>query len=158
MAEQQQTNIFTSYNDGLENFSEMFLKNRFGQTVSIGETLRILSKNTASGVELYDTWSAGIHHLTDESFKICRKVADGEQTDAGDLMKTYARMYENLADRMTDAIKDTPFDCFAEAVKNSAAFKNNGHIMKSLIQPGIDMSISMMNMLRTSYNNVSDAI
>lgn len=161
MTEQQQTNIFTSYNDGMKNFSEFLRKNRFGQTVSIGETLRMLSKSTESGVALYDIWSEGIHNLTDESFKICRKLADGEQTEAGALMKTYARIYENLADRMADAIRDTPFECFdalAKTVKNSAEFETNNDIIKSVIQPGIDMGILMMNMFTTSCNSMSDAI
>ncbi len=157
----EQTNIFTSYNDGLKNFSEFFQKNKFGHTVSIAEILRSLSENTVAGLELYDTWLEGIHNLTSESFKLCRKVTDGKQTDTDDLMNACGQIYENLADKMAEAIRDTPFESFdplVKELKKSADFKHNGHVMKSLIQPGIDMSISMMKLFKTPYNGVSDAI
>lgn len=141
--------FFAFCNEGVKNFSELFQKNRFGTSMS--DSLRILSESTVSGIDLYDTWLDGIHHLTDESFKISRQVADGKQAEPDGFMNAYSQMYEKLADRLIQTIKDTAFESFepfVNALKNSADFKNNGHVMKSLMQSGIDMSVSMVKTMK----------
>lgn len=159
----EETNAFNSYKNGLKNFSELFNafsgKNNFQEAVSVTETLRILSKSALSGIEIYDAWLEGVHDLTRESFTICRKAVDGEKADTECILNATSEMCQNLTGRMMQAVKDTPFEATVEpglkAVQKSMDFKNNGNMMKSILQPGIDMSVSMMTMFR-SYKNASD--
>ncbi len=158
----EETNAFNSYKDGLKNFSELFTafggKNHFKGSVSLTEVLRILSKNAVSGIEIYDAWLEGLHDLTRESFTICRKVADGEKSDTECILNATSAMCQNITNRMMQAVKDTPLEVIEpslKAVQKSTDFKNNGYMMKALLQPGIDMSVSVITMFR-SYKNASE--
>jgi hypothetical protein len=164
MAEQQQTNAFNSYKDGLKNFSEFFTvfngKNPFQGAVSMTESFRILSKSASAGVEIYDAWLEGLHDLTQESFTVCRKVTEGEKADTECILNATSEMCENVTSRMMQAVKDTPFEVIQpnlEAIQKSTDFKNNGYMVKALLQPAIDMSVSMITMLK-SYRNASEKI
>jgi hypothetical protein len=164
MAEQQEKNAFNSYKDGLKNFTDFFNafngKNYFQGAASATDAFRILSESSVSGVEIYDAWLQGLHDLTSESFNICRKVAEGEKVDTECILNATSEMCENVTNRMMQAIKDTPFEAIEpslKAVQKSTDFKNNGYMVKAILQPGIDMSVSMITMLR-SYKNASEEI
>lgn len=161
----EETNAFNSYKDGLKNFSELFTsfegKNHFQGAVSMTEALRILSKSAVSGVEIYDAWLEGLHDLTRESFTLCRKAVEGEKADTECILNATSEMCQNVTDRMMQAVKDTPFEAAIEpslkAVQKSMDFQNNGNMMKAILQPGIDMSVSMITMFR-SYKNASESM
>ncbi len=164
MTEQQETNAFNSYKDGMKNFSEFFTavngKNSFQGAASMPEALHILSKSATAGIEIYDAWLQGLHDLTHESFTLCRKAADGEKADTECILNAASEMCENITNRMMQAIRETPFEAIEpilKTVQKSTDFKKNGYMMKALLQPGIDMSVSMITMLR-SYRNASEKI
>jgi len=152
MAEQQETNSFLAAFNG---------KNPFQGTASMPEALRILSKSAVAGIEIYDAWLEGLHDLTKESFTLCRKVADGENADSETILNATSEMCEKVTTRMMQAVKDTPFEAMIEpslkAIQKSTDFKKNGYMMKALLQPGIDLNISMITMFR-SYRNASEKI
>jgi hypothetical protein len=151
MAEQQEINSF---------FTAFYGKNPFQAPTSMPEAFRILSKTATAGIEIYDAWLEGLHDLTKQSFMLCRKVAEGEKSDTECILNATSDMCEKVTDRMMQAVKDTPFEAFEpgiQAIRKSTDFKNNGYVMKSLLQPGIDMSVSMITMFR-SYRNASEKI
>lgn len=161
MTERQETDVFNSYKDGLKNFSDFFTafngKNNFQEAVSMTEALRILSKSATAGIEIYDAWLQGLHDLTEESFRLCRKVSEGEKADTECILNATSEMCENLTNRMMQAAKDTPIEASLQAIWKSADFRKNGYMMKALLQPGIDLSVSMITMFR-SYKDASEKI
>jgi hypothetical protein len=156
----EEMNVSDSYKDGFKNFSDFFTafngKHNFQGAVSMTEAFRILSKSAAAGIEIYDVWLEGLHDLTKENFALCRKVAEGEKADTECILNATSEMCEKVTDRMIQAAKDTPFEAVEpslKAVQKSADF----NMMRAFLQPGLDMSVSMITMFK-SYKTASEKI
>jgi len=121
--------------------------------------LRIFSKTTTAGIEIYDAWLRGLHNLINENFMLFRKVVDEENADSECLLNATSQMCESVIDRIIEATKDTPFEGIRpnlQEIKKSTDFKKNGHMMKAFLQPGIDASIFIMKAFKNSINGMSN--
>ncbi|MEZ4525111.1 MAG: hypothetical protein R2941_04240 [Desulfobacterales bacterium] len=108
---------------------------------------------------MYKEWIRVVSQVSDDSMMMWQKAIKGEKTDTENFLKSSAQKCEDLTDQMMRHIKDTPFETMEpmlKSVKEAMNFKKNGHLLKALIQPGLEMSLFMMGMLRSSYSSALD--
>ena len=156
MAEQQEMNVSKKYNDGLKNIAEFWQKNGLCPPFSLNEVIHSVTKNACSGLEIYKEWISVLSQVSDDSMVMWQKAMKGEKTDTETFLQSSAQKCEDLTDQMMQRIKDTPFENMEpvlKSVKDAMNFKKNGHLLKSLIQPGLEMSLIMLGMLRSSCSS-----
>jgi len=159
MAEQQEMNVFKMYEDGVNHFSEFWQKNGWYGPFSMSDGFHSVSKNACSGMEMYKEWISVLGQLTDDSLMLYQKALKGEKPDTENFLNSSAQKCENLTDRMMQIIKDTPFkgmEPVLKTVKDSVNVKNNGHLLKAVMVPGIETGVFMLSTLRSSCSNALD--
>ena len=160
-------NMFGLNNNAAENMMKMFSAwsgnvQSFRQ-IPMNETGELLSKSITTGFQLYDAWLEGIQNLCGAGFDICKKVCNGESSDATCITDTTTQMCENIMNRMIQSVKDTPLkgtepivEGMEQIVVNLKKQSNGQNMMKPFLQSGIDMGASGVRYFKTSYQGMSE--
>lgn len=154
MAEKQQANPFLFFNPFLNPWvgnSPFFI----GMDAT-PNALKYMSESINNSMEMYCVWLKEIRSFTDQGFKVCRKITNGEDADSENVLQAATGVCENMAEHAIKIFETSSFEGITPAlqmIKGSMnSISESPKVMKPFVQPIYDLGASFMTMFTPGTN------
>jgi Rad3-related DNA helicase len=126
---------------------------------SVEKMTETASKSITLYAELYGACLKSLNDVVGKSFELNRKFVVGEKTDTGQFIETLKEACENVSEKITLYLENTPFEgiiSMEKAVKKSLnAYDKEQEKLRAFLQEVVDFDSRMINIFKSSNGNAA---